>query len=166
MTYGAAITAARRERPRTTTARTEQRVADMQPPRPASGVRVRRWASAAVVAAIALCAAAAVRSSPATGGGEMVLLNMQRIKSYVDDTCTLDPHCQWTWDRAVDGGLLNVSAKQAAAMVPADYMFPPGDDAEKPGQRGERGFCRKVVRQRNDGTKMEKKKNRKKKLLS
>lgn len=100
----------------------------------------RRWpASSALVAALALwCAAAgapAARPSPATGG-DMSLLTMQRIKSYVDDTCTLDPHCQWTWDRTVNG-LMNVTAKQAADVVPADYLYAPGDDAETPGRRGE-----------------------------
>lgn len=71
---------------------------------------------------------------PATG--DMSLLTMQRIKSYVDDTCTLDPHCQWTWD-PLPNGLRNVSADEAAAAMPEDYLFPPGDDAEKSGQRGE-----------------------------
>lgn len=96
----------------------------------------RRWpASSALVAALALWCAAAARPSPATGG-DMSLLTMQRIKSYVDDTCTLDPHCQWTWDHAVNG-LMNVTAKQAADVVPADYLYAPGDDAETPGRRGE-----------------------------
>jgi len=30
-----------------------------------------------------------------------------------------------------------VSADEAAAAMPEDYLFPPGDDAEKSGQRGE-----------------------------
>jgi len=93
-----------------------------------------------LVAVVALWAAVAcvmvptASQSPATG--DMSLLTMQRIKSYVDDTCTLDPHCQWTWD-SLPNGLLNVSMDEAAAVVPEDYLFPPGDDAEKPGQRGE-----------------------------
>ncbi|XP_050527207.1 tyrosine-protein kinase receptor-like [Daktulosphaira vitifoliae] len=60
---------------------------------------------------------------------DMSLRTMQRIKSYVDDTCTLDPHCQWTWD-PYDNGLRNVSIDEAAAMVPEDYMYPPGNDSE------------------------------------
>lgn len=68
--------------------------------------------------------------------GQMSLLNMQRIKSYVDDTCTLDPHCQWQWDK-LQNGMRNVSVDQAAAMVPPDYMYPPGNDTEKSAERGE-----------------------------
>lgn len=71
--------------------------------------------------------------------GQMSLLNMQRIKSYVDDTCTMDPHCQWVWDQQ-ENGLRNVTVDQAASMVPPDYLFPPGGDAEKSGQRGECQF--------------------------
>lgn len=103
-----------------------------------AGGHRRLWTSA-LLAAIALYAAAgapAVAPSPAIG--DMSLLNMQRIKSYVDDTCTLDPHCQWTWDETIENGLKNVSVEQAAAMLPYDYLFPPGNDTEKPGQRGKR----------------------------
>lgn len=82
----------------------------------------------------AVASVPAAAASPAIG--DMSLLTMQRIKSYVDDTCTLDPHCQWTWDR-FPNGLRNVSVDEAADMVPRDYMFPPGNDAEIPGQRGE-----------------------------
>ncbi|VVC36867.1 Hypothetical protein CINCED_3A003445 [Cinara cedri] len=67
---------------------------------------------------------------------QMSLLRMQRIKSYVDDTCTLDPHCQWSWDRELKNGLRNVTVDQAASMVPPDYLYPPGNDSET-GQRGE-----------------------------
>lgn len=93
-----------------------------------------------VVAAIALYAAGrAPTVTPSPASGDMSLLTMQRIKSYVDDTCTLDPHCQWTWDPKLPNGLQNVSAEQAAAAMPVDYLFPPpGDDADKPTvQRGE-----------------------------
>ncbi|KAL5236754.1 hypothetical protein ACI65C_004164 [Semiaphis heraclei] len=91
-----------------------------------------------LIAVVALWAAVACvtvpTSSPSPATGDMSLLTMQRIKSYVDDTCTLDPHCQWTWDLLANG-LRNVSADEAAAAMPEDYLFPPGDDAEKPGQR-------------------------------
>jgi len=94
----------------------------------------------ALVAALALWAAMAciavpvASASPATG--DMSLLTMQRIKSYVDDTCTLDPHCQWSWD-PLPNGLRNVSAEEAAAEMPKDYLYPPGEDPDNLGQRGE-----------------------------
>lgn len=92
-----------------------------------------------LVAVVALWAAVACitvpTASPSPATGDMSLLTMQRIKSYVDDTCTLDPHCQWTWD-PLPNGLRNVSSDEAVAVMPEDYLFPPGDDAEKPGQRG------------------------------
>lgn len=99
----------------------------------------RQWQRTltAVIAIAALCAVIGVPvagSSPSTG--DMSLLTMQRIKSYVDDTCTLDPHCQWTWE-PLENGLKNVSVQEASAMMPVDYVFPPGNDAEKPGKRGE-----------------------------
>lgn len=95
----------------------------------------------ALIVAYALCAVAgtpAAALSPATG--DMSLLTMQRIKSYVDDTCTLDPHCQWTWNEHMENGLRNVSVKEAEAMVPEDYLYPPGSDTEASAQRGE---CRR-----------------------
>jgi len=98
-----------------------------------------RRMTAALVGAFALYVATygpALTYTSSTVSGDMSLLTMQRIKSYVDDTCTLDPHCQWTWD-SVGNVLKNVSVEEAANMVPDDYMYPPGDDAEKPGQRGE-----------------------------
>lgn len=98
---------------------------------------VRRWTFTLVTTVIlyAVANGPAVAASSATG--DMSLLTMQRIKSYVDDTCTLDPHCQWTWDTVGQNVLRNVSVEEASAMMPDDYMFPPGNDAEKPGQRGE-----------------------------
>lgn len=98
---------------------------------------VHYWTSTLVTAfaLYAVCSGPAVAASPATG--DMSLLKMQRIKSYVDDTCTLDPHCQWTWDTVGQNVLRNVSVEEASAMMPDDYTFPPGNDAEKPGQRGE-----------------------------
>lgn len=93
----------------------------------------------ALVAIVALWVAVACftvpTASPSPATGDMSLLTMQRIKSYVDDTCTLDPHCQWTWD-PLPNGLRNVSSDEALAAMPNDYLFPPGEDAEKPGQRG------------------------------
>ncbi|XP_050426861.1 tyrosine-protein kinase receptor-like [Adelges cooleyi] len=67
-------------------------------------------------------------------GGNMSLLSMQRLKSFVDDTCSLDPHCQWTWVPQ-ENGLRNVTTDEALAMVPENYMYAPGNDSDV-GQRG------------------------------
>lgn len=92
-------------------------------------------AALALWASMACVAVPAASASPATG--DMSLLTMQRIKSYVDDTCTLDPHCQWAWD-PLPNGLRNVSAEEAAAEMPKDYLYPPGEDPDNlGGQRGE-----------------------------
>lgn len=100
------------------------------------GLRRRMSALAVAIALYAVSRApSAVLPSPATG--DMSLLTMQRIKSYVDDTCTLDPHCQWTWDDKQPLGLRNVTVPEAEALLPPDYMYPPGDDALKDGQRGQ-----------------------------
>ncbi|XP_025192296.1 ALK tyrosine kinase receptor-like isoform X2 [Melanaphis sacchari] len=100
------------------------------------GVRCRGPALVTILAlwaAVVCVTVPAASPSPATG--DMSLLTMQRIKSYVDDTCTMDPHCQWTWD-PLPNGLRNVSAEEAAAEVPEDYLYPPGEDPDKPGLRG------------------------------
>lgn len=126
----------------TTTTATHRTRPSTRTKRAAASVMAHSSGRTATLVALLLVLYAVARSpvtatSPASG--DMSLLTMQRIKSYVDDTCTLDPHCQWTWDRFTNG-LQNVSVEKAANLVPHDYMYPPGDDAEKSGQRGELEF--------------------------
>ncbi|KAE9536932.1 hypothetical protein AGLY_006739 [Aphis glycines] len=102
----------------------------------------------ALVAALALWAAMACVTVPAASAspatGDMSLLTMQRIKSYVDDTCTMDPHCQWTWD-PLPNGLRNVSAEEAAAEMPKDYLYPPGEDPDNLGGQRDSLFFKKSM---------------------